>query len=115
MNAVIDSTGLLFPFATILAAACTCAFGAGVAAGVWSRNRLLATRGAAPSARVVAPREPLLVQRGDQFAGALELARGSGPLVPDEEQIVETIVATFGWSRIRARWFIAINRDQLTA
>ena len=92
----------------MVAAACACAFGAGVAAGVWLRSQSLATR-------VVAPEERTLAQPRDQFARAVELARGDGALIPDEERIVETIVAKYGWSRIRARWFVALNRDQLTA
>jgi hypothetical protein len=53
----------------------------------------------------------MLLQPGDQFAMALNLAFGRGALIPDEERIVETIAATFGWSRTRARWFIAVNRE----
>ena len=115
MNAVTGVSDFLLPFATIMAVACACAFGAGVAAGVWLRSWSIRTRNAAANTRVVAPEERTLAQPGDQFARAVQLARGDGALIPDEERIVETIVAAFGWSRIRARWFIAINRDQLTA
>ena len=115
MTGLTAASDFLLPFATIVAAACMCAFGAGVAAGVWLRSRALATRSAAPRTRVVAPEERTLAEPGDQFARVVELAGGDGAFVSDEERIVETIVATLGWSRIRARWFIRINRDRLTA
>ena len=114
MTGLTAASDFFLPFATIVAVACACAFGAGVTAGVWLRSRSLATLKAAANTRVVAPEERTLAQPGDQFTRAVELARGDGALILDEERIVETIVAAFGWSRIRARWFIAINRDQLT-
>ena len=86
-----------------------------MAVDVWLRDRSLATRGAAPGAQVVAPEQSTLPQPGDQFARAVELARDGDAFVADEERIVATIAATLGWSRTRARWFIAVNREQLTA
>jgi hypothetical protein len=55
----------------------------------------------------------LVATDGNEFARALELARDRGEFAANEERVVETLARTFGWSRTRARWFIAVNRDQL--
>ena len=51
---------------------------------------------------------------GDEFLQALGVAittyAGSPP---DEQAIIDAIVAQLGWSPTRARWFVAVNREQV--
>ena len=51
---------------------------------------------------------------GDEFVRALAVAIKSYiDSASDEQVIIDAIVTQLGWSPTRARWFIAVNRDQV--
>jgi hypothetical protein len=51
---------------------------------------------------------------GDEFVRALAVAvKSSVESAADEQAIIDAIVAQLGWSPTRARWFVAVNRDQV--
>jgi hypothetical protein len=51
---------------------------------------------------------------GDEFVRALAVAvKSYVESASDEQAMIEAIVTQLGWSQTRARWFIAVNREQV--
>jgi hypothetical protein len=51
---------------------------------------------------------------GEEFVRALAVAvKSSVESASDEQAIIDAIVTQLGWSPTRARWFIAVNREQV--
>jgi hypothetical protein len=76
-------------------------------------QRWLASARAAPHGRA-GPADDGPREFGDEFVRALAVAiKSYADSASDEQAIIDAIVAQLGWSPTRARWFIAVNRDQV--
>ena len=76
-------------------------------------QRWLATTRVEPRRAVFHPAdEPR--EFGDEFVKALAVAvKSYVESASDEQAIIDAIVMQLGWSPTRARWFIAVNREQV--
>jgi hypothetical protein len=76
------------------------------------RERWLSLRGSHASFIAARPVEER--QFGDEFVRAFAVASKSYlDHASDEQAVIEAIVNQLGWSPTRARWFLAINREQV--
>jgi hypothetical protein len=74
----------------------------------------LATTGVARRRRAGGPLDERPREFGEEFVRALAVAvKSYAESASDEQAIIDAIVTQLGWSPTRARWFIAVNREQV--
>jgi hypothetical protein len=115
LDSLANNTQWEIVFAIVAAAAITCLVGWLLDKGVVRfPERWRTDAPGQASLRVVQAAEDTARDFGEEFVNALGLAVNTAiESAWDEEAIIESIVTHLNWSPTRARWFLAVNRDQV--